>query len=292
MDLDLMKIVSRLKFVVFSIIFISVGQPSIASTEMVHFSLPDLAPTAFQKKRAAAKGETAKAKKGQALQGTLHLPDATSVVPAVIVLVSGDGLRPSHNAWGQWLAENGYAALVIDSYGSRGVQSYADNSVVPMSADAFAAHKFLSSLPNINSARISLMGFSYGATHTIMAVEKDNRYRPANISFNAAISIYPRCQGATIVTAPVLLLLGDADPLLSVNSCLKMIEDASEAGMLLSHHIYAGATHFFDNPDYSRAVHDANPDLAKPAWYSTNFYHPEYHQDAKRRVVEFLNLQK
>src|SRR5687768_5763121 len=53
----------------------------------------------------------------------LYKPTGPGRFPAVIILHGCGGPRSNGPQWGAWLAENGFAALVVDSFGPRGIES-------------------------------------------------------------------------------------------------------------------------------------------------------------------------
>ena len=90
--------------------------PSAHAGEVVTFQTKPIPPTPFKLRRAKAKGVELQPQPGVELRAILNRPVADGPRPAVVVLVSGDGLQPSHLAWGAVLAEWGYVSLVIDSF--------------------------------------------------------------------------------------------------------------------------------------------------------------------------------
>lgn len=62
------------------------------------------------------------------LGGELYRPAGPGLFPAVIVLHGCSGIRPNQVAWAEWLRSESYAALVLDSFGGRGIRSLCGDS--------------------------------------------------------------------------------------------------------------------------------------------------------------------
>ncbi|MDB5383971.1 MAG: dienelactone hydrolase, partial [Rhodospirillales bacterium] len=117
---------------------------------------------------------------GSGAMAMLHAPVGPGPHPAVLLLHGCSGITPTVRRWADRLAEWGYAALVPDSFGPRGVDNVCgqagraapgtgspDASRVPprlREEDAFAAAAYLRSRPDVDPARVSVVGFSHGGT--------------------------------------------------------------------------------------------------------------------------------
>jgi dienelactone hydrolase len=164
--------------------------------------------------------------------------------------------------WGQRLAAAGFAVIFPDSYGSRGlgslcrVSSRAARSSRERVTDAEAALAWLQAQSWVRSDRVSLVGWSSGATSALWAVRpRASHQRVAD--FRSAVALYPGC-GRLNTTAwsarvPTLVLIGAADEASSAAVCQQMIAGARGRSARAVIHVYPGAYHDFDHP--SRAVH-------------------------------------
>ena len=101
------------------------------------------------------------AKVGAPLSGALaelYLPARTAPVGAVVVLHGCDGIEPHYRQWAQRLADWGYAALLIDSFGPRGFQEVCNRGLlVPPEAqarDAFDGAAYLRAAPQVHAQRV------------------------------------------------------------------------------------------------------------------------------------------
>ncbi len=161
----------------------------------------------------------------------LLTPQGAGPFPAVVVMHGCDGINANTRRWADRLVGWGYAALIVDSFRSRGLSNVCNRGAMLPAAvragDAIAAKNYLRSLPNIAEGRIGLMGFSHGGWTALAAAS----------SFNAVVAFYPWCNGR--VPANTLVLIGSADDWTPAQRC-------SGAGANLK--VYSGATHGFDAP--------------------------------------------
>jgi dienelactone hydrolase len=133
---------------------------------------------------------------------SLHLPmQAPSPFPCMVILTSSAGVqRHREHYYAQALNDAGCAALIVDSFGPRGVRrTVADQSLVSaaqMEGDAFAALELLRGDPRLDPDRIGVMGVSKGAgaaLNTAIAVrQRLRRGFPHLFDLHVAI-----CPGAT-----------------------------------------------------------------------------------------------
>ena len=161
----------------------------------------------------------------------LLTPQGAGPFPAVVVMHGCDGINANTRAWAQRLVGWGYAALIVDSFRSRGISNVCGRgAMLPPSAraaDAVAAKNYLRSLPNIAKGRIGLIGFSHGGWAALAAAG----------SFNAVVAYYPWCSGH--VPANTLVLIGSSDDWTPSQRC---------SGGSANLKVYSGATHAFDAP--------------------------------------------
>ena len=109
------------------------------------------------------------AKVGTPLSGApseLYLPAGGAPVGAVVVLHGCDGIESHYRQWARRLADWGYAALLIDSFGPRGFQNVCNQGLlVPPEAqarDAFDGAAYLRASPQVRAQRVGVIGFSHG----------------------------------------------------------------------------------------------------------------------------------
>ena len=182
------------------------------------------------------------------LVGGLYLPEGKRPAPAVVILHGSLGLSgPRYARWAERLREWGYAALIIDMYGPRGLRSTFDNSSAPafeLAGDAIAAAHWLAAREDIDGRRIALLGFSHGGSTVLKALSAQFGERGL---IRAGVAYYPLCPAPlTSRLAPTMVLIGAKDDWQSPKACRKMKESADPKGPPLDVVIYPGATHGFD----------------------------------------------
>ena len=248
--------------------------------ETVTFQASPIEPTAFKVKRAKAKGIELKATPGIELTGQFFASSAGGKSPAVVILVSGDGLQDSHLNWAAHLAEQGYAALVVDSFGSRGGFNAMDIAGVDYNDDAVSGYRYLSNRDDVDASRIAVLGFSTGGAQVMSVTNEATARIPDSFTPYAAVSLYPICPPDGVNKWPLLIVAGDADQMISLSSCTAHVENSQSQNHPAQMEVYPGATHFFDNPMYA-----ADGDLGMLGFD----YSEAGHQEALARVVDYLN---
>jgi len=172
-------------------------------------------------------------------------------------------LSKRHKEWGNFWAERGYYALLVDSFGPRGYPagfpagSYGDRppevseqTVRPL--DAYAALRYLRAQPNVIADRIGVQGWSNGGM-TVLATMSDQAPGKPENGFRAALAEYPGCgmdavKGEYRSYAPVLMLLAAEDEEVNPKTCEQFAKRAKDAGSPLESHVYPGAGHNYDDP--------------------------------------------
>jgi dienelactone hydrolase len=208
----------------------------------------------------------------------LTRPDGPGRFPAVVLMHGCGGVRPFHIAWGERLKAAGYVALVVDSFGPRGIGNICNNGspLVPARIeDAYTALHYLKGLAFVDGSRIALMGWSHGAWTTLEAVAT-----PHPESFKAAIAMYPLCRDAvTVLTVPTLVLVGAFDDWTPAKPC----ESLNARIPSLDLTVYPGVHHGFDDPRFNRGgIVDHGHRLE---------YNNVAAQDAHEQVLRFLSQQ-
>lgn len=210
-----------------------------------------------------AAGGSLAANADQPISGLLTLParDGDARVPAVVILHTSSG--PSALEWGMASMLNGagIAALVVDSFGPRGVQRSGQDQTrvteATMMADAFSALAFLAKDSRIHSERIAVMGFSKGAAvalYAAIASVAQTLSGAAGPTFAAHVVYYPWC-GLSLARprttgAPIQIHMGEEDNLMSPALCQGWVAATQHAdpGARIDLLLYPGARHAFNHP--------------------------------------------
>jgi len=119
------------------------------------------------------------------------------------------------------LLAKGVATLILDPFTPRNeggicyeLATLNEKTLAPYGArggnDALAALRVLKAMPDIDSKRVFLQGYSYGASASLFAEDpKTPGARDAKIA--GAIAYYPYCYDNVEFSAPTLILIGEKD---------------------------------------------------------------------------------
>ncbi len=189
------------------------------------------------------------------LIGYMAQPPGPGPFSAIVLLHGCGGFHSTMVAWADRLSRFGYAALAVDSFGPRGLHQNCNAFFPEQAADSYAALRHLAAKPSVRASQVAVMGFSQGGWAVLGALEKGLIEQRSAQKFRAGIAFYPLCQYASgIMTAPVLVLIGDADTWTPSTSCEAMVAGRTELGAprapgdrsSIELVIYPGAHHGFD----------------------------------------------
>jgi dienelactone hydrolase len=216
------------------------------------------------------------------LTARLYRPRGDGPFPAMVLLHGCSGLSEHYERWASWLTEEGYAALVVDSFFARhisnicGPQGRMTLSVSDRVWDALGALAYLQSLPLVDRDRIGVIGWSHGGSTALRA--SATRLQPPGGGFRVAVAFYPGCSGNLASDSiPVLLLLGEVDDWSPAAPCVELAQQVQRAGVSVQWMVYPEAYHAFDVPRPGRM-------------YVGHYlqYSPQAAGDAQARVRAFL----
>ena len=219
------------------------------------------------------------------IDGLLYRPEGNGPFPAVVVLHGCSGVDYHHRAWAKQLKEWGYIALIVDSFGPRGVDRVCGHSFkipdLQRAADSYGAARYLIQLPYVDGKNIGLLGFSHGAWTGLRAVQKNFPYtvNMETIPFKAAVLFYPSCYFSQdqYIAIPTLILIGSKDDWTPASRCVDLNKSV-EHPELLELVVYEGAYHDFDRPRPNRTYLN-----------HTMRYDVEATKDAKERTKAFFD---
>lgn len=221
--------------------------------------------------------------KGQPVRVTaeIYWPAVQGVVPAMVIHHGSGGISDQREGrYVRELAAMGVAAVVIDSFRTRGVSSTVeDQSAVSGSDfnfDALAALKALGTNSRIDRNRIGIMGFSKGGTSALMASHLNQLAAagvPSGLRYALHVPFYPSCSTQyyrpRTTGQPIHLLLGGSDTYVGVEPCTTYGEALRANGAQIDVKVYPGASHGFDGgrayftprgENYSQCVFQQQPD--------------------------------
>src|SRR5262245_11495090 len=188
------------------------------------------------------------------LPADLYRPDGNGPFPAVVLLAPCGGVTAHMGDWAEWLKDQGYVALVVDSFTPRGARNACQGGIPSPSAvgrDAVDGLVYLRTLPFVDAKRVAVMGWSHGGAAALDASGRPGLWfgpgeQPA---FRAAVAFYPPCQFLSDDTrTPTLLLLAGRDDWTPIGPCLALGELARRRDRPVSWEVYPDAQHAFDRP--------------------------------------------
>lgn len=223
--------------------------------------IPAIAGTAFVLARSSANDLTlqilAPGDSGASfiLDARLFEPRGAGPFPAVVLMHGCSGWHGSNiTDWASWFVKRGFVALMIDSFGQRGVDGVCGSPTTAhptprtRAQDARGARDYLSQLPSVDARRIVLMGFSHGGTSAVVAAGANGGRNASGGGhrFAAVVALYPWCglgPGAfSEPVLPTLIVVGEDDDWTPAALCL----EREETYETLDVHVVPGATHSFD----------------------------------------------
>ncbi len=240
------------------------------------------------------------------LIGFVFEPAGTGVHPAVVMMhgcggaYARDGsLNARHRMWGEFLADHGYVALMLDSFTSRGIQELCTQKISERTlkeseraGDAFAALAFLRGRADVDARRIGLLGWSHGGGSVLATA---GAVPPGGPGFEAAIAFYPGCSARARAAAsfhphaPLLVLIGNADDWTPAAPCQSLTAAVAARGEPMEIVTYPDTYHDFDNPALKALrVRNEVPNGVHPGQGVTVAPNPRAREDAQQRVLAFL----
>jgi dienelactone hydrolase len=240
-----------------------------------------------------------------AIPAETYRPNGPGPFAAVVVLHGCEGVSENSRRWARWLRDQGYVAVVVDSWTPRGLTETCSFTVddPPNTArldDAIGALRHLHTMSDVDRRRIGVMGWSNGGVFAMAVVNGPSleRARARGVvvpepGFAAAIGIYPGgCASLSHERAvrPLLVIIGDADDWTRAATCAHMVDAMRTRGADVVIEILPGAYHYFDFVGQARTVlaHVGNDNRPGGCCGATVAYDAAALAVARRRVTEFL----
>jgi dienelactone hydrolase len=239
--------------------------------------------------------------------GKLRVPDMAEVpaggAPAMLICHGSDGVDGRGEFHAGALNAAGIATLEIDMWAARGTGRGAAaraRNVPSTLPDAFAGLSFLAAQPEIDPARIGIMGFSWGGVVTMLSATRRAReaFGAGEPGFAAHAAFYPVCWAYGVAPgmaldaltgAPILIQCGDADAYDDPDGLDQLMARLPEASRALITPItYAGAGHGFDRDAPTQEINDsfAHKGQGGPV---TMAFHKASAEAARAELVRFAS---
>lgn len=266
-----------------------------SAEELIRYNSASTPPTAFQIKRAKAKGVEPETKPGDEIVGTLRIPVGDTPLPAVVMIHSCRGVLPYLHDWAEFLTGAGFVTLIVDSYSTRDITDECATATaferVDKTPDIYGSLQYLAALDAVDGDRIGVLG--WGQTSAVVgSMTVDGPERFYEQKFRAAIGFYTGCRAFTEgrVYAPTLLLNAGKDGWIEQVRCSQSIAAGQKSGSPISLVEYPNAFHGFDDPGVGEETYLEVPTPYKtPSFGVTLRYNGEAHAHAREQVKLFLN---
>ena len=150
-------------------------------------------------------GNGGKTGTSDALRGLLVSPEGKGPFPSVVLLHGCDGVQPFQEQWADDLAALGYVTLLVDSHGRSGIGDDCHNwppTANTRTFDAYGALRYLRDRPEIDAARIGVLGWDTGGRAAIAVLEVNGVQQLVPDRFTAGVAFYPTARPRPPVTAP------------------------------------------------------------------------------------------
>jgi dienelactone hydrolase len=190
----------------------------------------------------------------------------------------------------------GFAVLVVDTFGPRGIKAGGDLFPAEFAKDAYDALTHLQAQTYINKNRIFQTGYSYGGyAAALLASPQGADAFKASGRFRATVANYGSCaiqegeskQKLEMLSAdsdrPILMLMAELDIETPPKHCFPLLEEMKAAGKDVYWHIYPKTTHGWDKAEHNGYVYRL---YGETMMYR---YDEAVANDATGRMIAFFN---
>jgi dienelactone hydrolase len=202
-------------------------------------------------------------------------PDGEGPFPAVMMVSGCSGFdtpvgKPHYDSVQTRLRDMGFVVLRVDYLAARGRTTCDGGAVTVTDAarDVRAVATHLQSQPSVKNGSINALGWSYGGAIVLAALSDDTQ-----TALDTVIAYYPSCRRikAWNSGAPVLVLFGENDDVVSLDKCQQLFSKLTKPATA-DLRTYPDAFHAFDfrglpaKKEYRFGTIGYNEAAAKAAW--------------------------
>lgn len=231
----------------------------------------------------------------QVLGNKIYTPAGNGPFPAVVINHT-KGISQHLLDHARELLAAGFAILVVDTFGPRGIKPGGDLFPAEFAKDAYDALAHLQAQSYINRNRIFQTGYSYGGlASALLASPQGAAAFRASGRFRATVANYGSCAIKESTSAhklemlsadsdrPILMLMAELDIETPPKHCFPLLEEMKAAGKDVSWHIYPATTHAWDKVENNGYVYRLNGETM------TYRYDAKVAKDATERMIAFFN---
>ena len=230
-----------------------------------------------------------------------YVPEGTGPFPTVLQFHGCGGAEANQDEWGAFFADQGYAAIIVDSLTPRGIARIEAISTVctamqltslERAGDILAALHLARALRFVDERQIFLAGWSHGGwsimdlmTMDLSTTSPPNLYGATAHDLNGVqgmVLIYPYCgfpsqsqSAGWQAILPGTAVLGADDTVAPAAQCVATFDRLSADGIDIEYSVYPSARHEFD-VNYDEFLYQGN-------------YLEEETMRARDQALNFLN---
>lgn len=187
------------------------------------------------------------------VRGYLTRPTGAGPFPAVALLHSCLGLPGNRRSIADALASWSYIALFVDDFATRGLRETCAEEFGEGAPDAWGALLYLSKRPDVDPARIAVVGYSQGGDTALKIAAALSAVPSDGLRFKAAAAYYPPCENlaGAALEIPTVILVGALDEVTPAAACARLASRQPPARSDVKLVVYPGARHCFDDPRFA-----------------------------------------
>ena len=191
---------------------------------------------------------------GRTFTGTLADGSGGRRVPGILVAHEGPGLTDHTRDRARMLAELGYVALAMDTYGEQDPPLERAKELVrslradlpTLRARGRAALDCLRACPHVDPTKLAAIGFCFGGT-TVLELARSGADLACVVGFHAGLDTTSP-EDARAIRGKVLVCQGAADPVIGPDQRAAFAAEMSAAGVDWQMLLLGGVGHSFTNP--------------------------------------------